>query len=693
MKIFLNIILSFLCILCLSPLQADAALIQKSATTTTGLIGWWMFDEGTSTIAGDFSINRNRGVLRNGSLWASGKRGRSINFDGNNDYVEVPSSTALTYTGGNITFSAWINPDTGESSGSHIFSKPWNGNGEYNYRFAYNSDQTVSVILTGATSFAYTTTRLIPRNQWSLVTITISTAGAINIYYNGQLVHTTSHAIVSWVPPSGNGSVPLCIGSLYPYGEGWGGNTGFSFQGRIDDARIYNQVLTATEVSALYRLGETVRKVADKTGLVGYWPMDEATSTTVGDFSGRSYTGTLSGSPVPTWVNGKKGMALSFDNNRNYVETNQVTAFNMGTQNFTLAAFVKKNNSTTRVIYEKRGSGLLGYLFVLDYPSVGQTAIFLNDPIGGQDVYAFSSPGSMPVGAWFHAAVTVNRVNNTATFYNNGIAMQTVSIVATTGSIDGDGTLKIGYDHGGFSFNGSMDDARIYSRALSGDEVALIAKSNQTKVNAPQDTKLTSGLVGYWTFNGKNVSGSTALDVSGQNNHGTFANTQNIIGKVGQGMVFNGVSSLMTLSSSISLAGGAWTIASWFKYPMGPSGSWNTLTRGVVADHQVIVAADGQLGTYDNGGGGFVTSGYNMSTLAPNAGWHHLTAVGSGSITSFYIDGVLVGSSAYKSSTQITYIGNCSSGCGQQFGTIDELRIYNRAFSAAEANRLYLMGK
>ncbi|MEN9622073.1 MAG: hypothetical protein RLZZ67_507 [Candidatus Parcubacteria bacterium] len=298
----------------------------------------------------------------------------------------------------------------------------------------------------------------------------------------------------------------------------------------------------------------------------------------------------------------------------------------------------------------------------------------------------------MPVGAWFHAAVGVDRVNNTATFYNNGIAMQTVSIAGTTGSIDSDGTLKIGYDLGGFSFNGSMDDARIYSRALSGDEVAIIAKSNQTKINAPQDTKLTGGLVGYWTFNGKDINGSTASDVSGQNNHGTFANTQNSIGKVGQGMVFNGVSSLMTLSSSISIAGGAWTIASWFKYPLGPSGSWNTLTRGVSADHQVIIQSDGQLGTYDNGGLGFVSSGYNMSTLAPNAGWHHLTAVGSGSVTSFYIDGVFVGSSAFKSSSQISYVGNYQGG-GQQFGTIDEVRVYTRALSAAEAKQLFLMGK
>ena len=38
------------------------------------------------------------------------------------------------------------------------------------------------------------------------------------------------------------------FGSLYPYGEGWGGNTGFSVAGKYYVGRIYNRVLSATEV-------------------------------------------------------------------------------------------------------------------------------------------------------------------------------------------------------------------------------------------------------------------------------------------------------------------------------------------------------------------------------------------------------------------------------------------------------------
>ena len=55
---------------------------------------------------------------------------------------------------------------------------------------------------------------------------------------------------------------------------------------------------------------------------------------------------------------------------------------------------------------------------------------------------------------------------------------------------------------------------------------------------------LTSGLVGHWTFDGKDMggAGTTAADVSGQNNHGTLTNGPvRAIGKLGQGSGFWGV--------------------------------------------------------------------------------------------------------------------------------------------------------
>ena len=146
---------------------------------------------------------------------------------------------------------AWIYPDTNELDAGHIFSKPWNANGEYNYRLIYTSGRTLQFILLGATSYTLTTTATVPRGRWSHVGATVDSAGNVKIYIDGVVAASGTHSIVSWTPVSGDHNIPLCIGTLYPYGDGWVGNSGFSFRGRIDDARMYTRVLSDASCTPL----------------------------------------------------------------------------------------------------------------------------------------------------------------------------------------------------------------------------------------------------------------------------------------------------------------------------------------------------------------------------------------------------------------------------------------------------------
>ncbi len=84
-------------------------------------------------------------------------------------------------------------------------------------------------------------------------------------------------------------------------------------------------------------------------------------------------------------------------------------------------------------------------------------------------------------------------------------------------------------------------------------------------------------------------------------------------------------------------------------------------------------------------GGQFRTSGYNINSLS---GWHQLVAIGSGTTTKFYIDKVLVGTSDTKSDDNIDAIGNYQAG-GQNWGVMDDLRVYNRALSTDDLVCLY----
>jgi Concanavalin A-like lectin/glucanases superfamily/F5/8 type C domain len=55
------------------------------------LVGWWRFDEASGTVAHDASGRGNDGVLQGGPTWVTGKVDGALQFDGQDDYVEVGS--------------------------------------------------------------------------------------------------------------------------------------------------------------------------------------------------------------------------------------------------------------------------------------------------------------------------------------------------------------------------------------------------------------------------------------------------------------------------------------------------------------------------------------------------------------------------------------------------------------------------
>src|SRR5581483_9489039 len=64
----------------------------------TSLVGYWTFDEGTGTIAYDYSGNNATGSLQNNPTWTpTCKTGGCLSFDGSSTFVQVPdtSSTEL----------------------------------------------------------------------------------------------------------------------------------------------------------------------------------------------------------------------------------------------------------------------------------------------------------------------------------------------------------------------------------------------------------------------------------------------------------------------------------------------------------------------------------------------------------------------------------------------------------------------
>jgi hypothetical protein len=101
---------------------------------------------------------------------------------------------------------------------------------------------------------------------------------------------------------------------------------------------------------------------------------------------------------------------------------------------------------------------------------------------------------------------------------------------------------------------------------------------------------------------------------------------------------FDNPNSIVKLNQPLALKTD-WSIEAWFIYPLPTTEEWNTLIQGSDGDHHILVKNGKQLGIYLEKS--FYDSGFNLDLLS--LGWHHLTAVGRGDTTLFYVDGKKVG--------------------------------------------------
>jgi RHS repeat-associated protein len=177
---------------------------------------------------------------------------------------------------------------------------------------------------------------------------------------------------------------------------------------------------------------------------------------------------------------------------------------------------------------------------------------------------------------------------------------------------------------------------------------------------------------GVWHF--ASQSALSALDSTANANNGTINGSPGVIsGKFGGAANFAGASDDIAVQT-VPLNNVNYTISAWFTTPLPRAiGGFNTLTRGVNNDHQILVnESNWHLGSYGNQSAGFVDSGFNVSTLS--SGWHYVVASATGSSTTFYVDGIPAGTIPFKSNAELSFLGNYQGG-SQQFGAVDEVRV------------------
>jgi hypothetical protein len=219
----------------------------------SGLVGYWTLNGnnvGAVTVS-DISGTGNNGSIitpsttATSSLFTSGKLGQAWGGNGgltgaNATYVSVPRNSTLNLSTA-VSLCAWVYPRTGTNNG--ILHKGTIASGQPDYGLDMSTTNRILFRLNGAGSDVFTTNNAVPFNTWTHICGTYDKVSQI-IYVNG----VSNNSVAFSTNITDTASSAFYIGVYF--------STSFTFNGIIDDVRIYNRAITGTEVAQLAKAGQ-----------------------------------------------------------------------------------------------------------------------------------------------------------------------------------------------------------------------------------------------------------------------------------------------------------------------------------------------------------------------------------------------------------------------------------------------------
>ncbi len=404
--------------------------------------------------------------------------------------------------------------------------------------------------------------------------------------------------------------------------------------------------------------------------LIGYWKFDEGTGTTIADETINGNDGTFSYMDSSCWVTGKIGdYALEFDGNEDYVVVPHDSSLNV-TSEVTVEAWIKPDTGSSYNVIACKGTKT--YFLATYY---GRLALLVGDENGSAWNIVLKGQTIMDSTKWYHVAGTYK--NGVGTIYVNGIID---GIIAGNDEDVGTNTSDISIGSASsyastYFFNGTIDELRIYNNALNNKEIKE------------------RFLRGGWHFD--ETTGTDFSDFSEFGNDGNLYYTNSppcwIQGIMGNALEFDGSNynyGLVPHSADLDITD-EMTIEAWVK-PDTDVGNYNIIAcKGRYT--YFFATVGGQL-AFLVGKGSFnwntVTIG---DTVMDSSKWYHVTGVYEDGVGKVYVNGVLDGTDTGEQdginfSTYPLSIGSADSYTSNYYfdGVIDELKIYNRAFTGLE---------
>src|SRR3989344_2065316 len=278
---------------------------------------------------------------------------------------------------------------------------------------------------------------------------------------------------------------------------------------------------------------------------VGYWKMNEG-SGTVEDSSVNNNTATPTNATFATTVpdiEDANPYAMSFDGSGDYLNMGNDLNLAQNLSTFTVAAWVRKANNT--------GTNQIFGLSTGDSTADSRVAIatttdeiICSGTAGDTEAVQSrtTSAADLITGVWYHMVCTIDYANDTITIYLNSVSQSatgTVSFTATSTSNTASQRSSIGIDEdkSGNDFSGQIDEVRVYTRALT-----------QNELNALSGGFTTMTISSRTVSNNLTISGGILVSPTTLNVGGNFTNSATFTHNSGT-VTLNATSDTKTLTS------------------------------------------------------------------------------------------------------------------------------------------------
>ena len=448
----------------------DSYCPPGQGSTCVGPVGEWKFDENSGTGVNDSSENGYIGTWYGSSdHWKIGKFGTAGNFlTANSDYVNLGTTASLTPTS-LVTAEAWVYPtrfptQVSERMGilGRNYRQPWaillweSGQVYWGYTMSNGTDLEYKAVGSPLTL-----------NSWNLIAITHNvSSGQITAYINGVSTSHTAAYTGTLNTPSGTATI------------GSSGTTAQYFEGKIDQARIFNYVRTPAQIAWDYNQGAPIAhyRFDECSGETAHDTAPKSDLTTTG-YNGTIYPGNApnnhvgtcsSGDTFEMWNDGTTGKysgSLGFDGTDDYVDLATSIYSPNASQDLTLSSWVNVGDlsATKYILATDDGSGPYYYLALTD---AEKPEAFIYDSLCGTFAsLAVTSDTAISQGTWHFITATLNRTTNLLSLYVDGNLVK-------TGNSSGVGDMSCALNHLEIGrklniyFEGLIDEVKIWNYAL-----------------------------------------------------------------------------------------------------------------------------------------------------------------------------------------------------------------------------------